>query len=49
MNDESMIRLAGFSVSMINGLDAIKEQARYVTEFSNNEDGLARFVEKYVL
>ena len=49
MNDESMIRLAGLSVSMINGLDAIKEQARYVTEFSNNEDGLARFVEKYVL
>lgn len=49
MNDESMIRLAGLSVSMINGLDAIKDQARYVTEFSNNEDGLARFVEKYVL
>ncbi|MBO7175195.1 MAG: HAD family phosphatase [Spirochaetaceae bacterium] len=49
MNDESMIQLAGLSVSMINGLDVIKEQARYVTEFSNNEDGLARFVEKYVL
>ena len=49
MNDESMIRLAGLSVSMINGLDVIKDQARYVTEFSNNEDGLARFVEKYVL
>lgn len=49
MNDESMIRLAGLSVAMVNGRDAIKEQARYVTEFSNNEDGLARFVEKYVL
>ena len=49
MNDESMIRLAGLSVAMVNGLDKIKEQARYVTEFSNNEDGLARFVEKFVL
>ncbi len=49
MNDESMIRLAGLSVAMANGLDCIKEQARYVTEFSNNQDGLARFVEEFVL
>lgn len=49
MNDESMIRLAGMSVAMVNGLDSIKDMARYVTELSNNQDGLARFVEKYVL
>ncbi len=49
MNDESMIRLADLSVAMVNGLESIKEQARYVTEFSNNEDGLARFVEDFVL
>ena len=49
MNDESMIRLAGLSVAMVNGLDSIKDLARYVTEFTNNQDGLARFVEKYVL
>lgn len=49
MNDESMIRLAGLGVAMVNGLDCIKDMARYVTEFTNNEDGLARFVEKFVL
>ncbi|AEE15764.1 Cof-type HAD-IIB family hydrolase [Treponema brennaborense] len=49
MNDESMIRYAEQSVAMCNGLDAIKELARYVTEYSHNEDGLARFIEKYVL
>ena len=49
MNDESMIRLAGLSVAMVNGLDSIKDMAHYVTEFTNNQDGLARFVEKYVL
>lgn len=49
MNDESMIRLAGMSVAMANGLDSIKEMARYVTELSNNQDGLARFVDDFVL
>lgn len=49
MNDESMIQRAGLSVAMANGLDTIKEQARFVTRFSNNEDGLAHFVEEFVL
>ncbi|MBQ4331312.1 MAG: HAD family phosphatase [Spirochaetaceae bacterium] len=49
MNDESMIRLAGMSVAMANGLDSIKDMARYVTELSNNQDGLARFVDDFVL
>ena len=49
MNDESMIRLAGLSVAMVNGLESIKNMARFVTEYSNNEDGLARFIEDYVL
>lgn len=49
MNDESMIRLAGLSVAMVNGLDCIKDMARYVTESTNNQDGLARFVADYVL
>ena len=49
MNDESMIRLAGMSVAMVNGLDSIKDMARYVTELSNNQDGLARFVDDFVL
>lgn len=49
MNDESMIQRAGLSVAMANGLDAIKEQARFVTKYTNNQDGLALFVEEFVL
>lgn len=49
MNDESMIRMARHSVAMINGLEEIKELAAYVTERSNNEDGIAFFLERFVL
>ena len=49
MNDESMIRLAGCSVAMKNGSEAIKKLAAYTSEFTNDEDGVARFIEKHVL
>ena len=49
MNDESMIRLCGAGVAMINGDDRIKSLARFVTERTNDEDGVAHFIEKYVL
>jgi len=49
MNDESMIRLAGLSVAMSNGRPEILKLARYVTEKTNDEDGIADFLEKYVL
>ena len=49
MNDESMIRMAGYSVAMSNGLDYIKDVAKYVTRKSNNEDGIADFLESFVL
>lgn len=48
-NDESMIRLAYHSVAMKNGLDGIKALAKYETEFTHNEDGVARFIEKHLL
>lgn len=48
-NDETMIQTAPLSVAMINGCDAIKDQATFVTEKTNNEDGVAHFIEKYVL
>ena len=31
---------------MINGVDALKELAYRVTEYSNDEDGVAKTVEK---
>ena len=49
MNDESMIRLCGHGVAMLNGLDYIKGIARHVTEKDNNASGVGDFIEKYVL
>ena len=49
MNDESMINLTGKRVSMINGRDEIKNAAKFITEFTNDEDGVAKFIEKWVL
>ena len=49
MNDETMIKTAPLSVAMVNGKTEIKELARYVTEYTNDQDGVARFIEKYVL
>lgn len=49
MNDESMIRAVGYSVCMKNGLDYIKNISDFVTEEDNNNDGIAEFLEKYVL
>ncbi len=49
MNDESMIRLAGYGIAMKNGLPAIHDCAYAVTDYTNDEDGVAQFLEKYVL
>lgn len=47
-NDVEMLQLAGIGIAMANGMQAAKDAADYVT-LSNNEDGLAVGVEKYVL
>lgn len=49
MNDETMIRQAGYGVAMCNGLDYIKNIADFVTEKDNNHDGIADFLYRYVL
>lgn len=49
MNDESMIRYAGQSVAMSNGRPEILKLARHCTEKSNDDDGIADFLEKRVL
>ena len=49
MNDETMIRQCGYSVAMSNGLDYIKDVASFVTRFDNNNDGIADFIENFVL
>ena len=49
MNDETMILKCGLSVAMRNGLQTIKDEAKFVTRFSNDEDGVADFLEEFVL
>ncbi|MDR2900794.1 MAG: Cof-type HAD-IIB family hydrolase [Treponema sp.] len=49
MNDEAMIRWAGVGVCMQNGSDYIKDIADMVTRKTNNDDGVAGFIEEYVL
>jgi Cof subfamily protein (haloacid dehalogenase superfamily) len=49
MNDEAMIRWAGVGVAMINGNERIKNIADFVTEQSNDDDGVVDVIEKYIL
>lgn len=43
-NDLAMMQAAGISVSMKNGTEEVKEKASYVTEKTNNEDGIMHFL-----
>lgn len=47
-NDLDMLKAAGFPVAMGNAADEVKAVASYVTA-SNNDDGVAAAVEKFVL
>lgn len=47
-NDLDMLKAAGFPVAMANAADEVKAVASYVTA-SNNDDGVAAAVEKFVL
>ncbi len=46
-NDLAMFAFAGTSVAMGNGNDLVKQAADYVTS-SNDEDGIAQAIEKFV-
>ena len=47
-NDREMLMSAGLGVAMANAQPALKELADYIT-LSNNEDGVAHVVEKFIL
>jgi len=49
MNDESMLRWAGWGVAMKNGDERMKAIASFVSARTNEEDGVADLVERYVL
>ena len=47
-NDLTMIEAAGIGVAMGNAIDLVREAADYIT-LSNDEDGIADYLEKFVL
>ena len=48
-NDLSMFESSGVKVAMINGTEEIKDNADFITEFSNNENGVIEFLRQYLL
>ena len=47
-NDLEMLEYAGWGVAMSNGTDELKQVANDVTQKSNQEDGLADYLEAYL-
>ena len=47
MNDEAMIRWAGIGVAMANGDERIKNIANLVTDYTNDDDGVAEVIDLY--
>ena len=47
-NDNPMLELAGIGVCLKNGAQDTKACADYITDFTNNEDGFAKFAEVIV-
>jgi hydroxymethylpyrimidine pyrophosphatase-like HAD family hydrolase len=47
-NDLEMIKRCGIGVAVENALDEVKNVAKYVCK-SNNDDGVARWLEEYIL
>lgn len=48
-NDRSMIEYAGLGVAMKNAVSEVKEIADFITELSNDRDGLVEVIEKFIL
>lgn len=49
MNDLSMFQNCGIKIAMNNGNEQLKRNADFVTTYNNNENGVAMFIEKYIL
>ncbi|MBQ4252942.1 MAG: HAD-IIB family hydrolase [Erysipelotrichaceae bacterium] len=47
-NDNSMLKAAGLGICLKNGTDDTKACSDYITEYTNNEDGMAAFLEKHL-
>ena len=49
MNDYSMIESCKYSVAMKNADEKLKEKTYFITEYTNDEDGVAKFIEENIL
>ncbi len=47
-NDVELLDYAGWGVAMKNGTDQLKSYANDITERTNDEDGLADYLESYL-
>ena len=48
LNDIEMLKNCGIGVAMKNALKEVKEVADKITEYSNTEDGVIRFLDEYL-
>lgn len=48
-NDVEMLRAAGLGIAMGNATEVAREAADYTLPFTNEQDGLADFIERYLL
>lgn len=48
-NDLSMLNTVGISIAMKNADEEVKNICRFITEYDNDEDGAAKFIEKNFL
>ena len=48
INDFEMLDMAYIGVAMKNGSDELKRKAKYITDYTNNEDGVIKFLEKII-
>ena len=48
INDFEMLDMAYIGVAMKNGSDELKSKAKYITDYTNNEDGVIKFLEKII-
>lgn len=48
-NDVDMICFSEIGIAMSNAMDETKENATYITEYDNDHDGVAEFIDNHVL
>ncbi len=49
ISDIDMLKFCHYGISMINGLENVKEAAHDITKYDNNHDGVARYISEHFL